>query len=475
MRNRHWIHLLTAGCGIGAACSTFAGERTFPLPRVQRTSAERPATDGPGVPPPPAARIRILGTAIESRIEEAPAQPAPTAHGAITLDELQALALRNNPTIQQGRAVVRRYVGQFQQAGLYPNPSGGYMASEIGNEGHAGQEGYYFEQEFVTANKLGLSQQIARQDYQRAQCALKAQQLRVENATRREFYSILVAERRFELSRQLVEIAEQSVRITEARLKREEGTKVDVLQAKIEVETARQSLISAENAVHAAWKRLESVVGTPLTNCTLVGDPLVGIPDLSWDDVWEKLRANSPQLNAAKWNVRRAQAQVNRARVEPIPNVIGQGIHQYDANSEYHIAGVQIGIAIPVFNRNQGNIRAAEADVVGAARDVQRLERALQRNMANAYRDYSTALAQAERYRNDIIPAARETLQASRALFEAGELSYLQLQTAQRTYTQTNLQYLEVVRELWDNVVAIDGMLLIDGLASPENLEPDTP
>ena len=58
-------------------------------------------------------------------------------------------------------ADVDRARGLRWQVTRKPNPFVGYSASEVGNEGRAGQQGVYFSQEIVTANKLGLNDQVA--------------------------------------------------------------------------------------------------------------------------------------------------------------------------------------------------------------------------------------------------------------------------------------------------------------------------
>ena len=45
-----------------------------------------------------------------------------------------------------------------------------------------------------------------------------------------------------------------------------------------------------------------------------------------------------------------------------------------------------------------------------------------------------------------------------------GEVGYLDMLAAQRTYFQTNLSYIEVQRELWRAMLRIEGRLLEDSL-----------
>ena len=115
---------------------------------------------------------------------------------------------------------------------------------------------------------------------------------------------------------------------------------------------------------------------------------------------------------------------------------------------------------IPVFNRNQGNIRAAEGEWIAAEQAVRRLELDLQSRLAPVYERYRNAKQQVERYREDILPNAKETLDLIQASYEAGESSYLALLTAQRTYFQTNLAYLDALRELWSAIWEMEGLLV---------------
>ena len=63
------------------------------------------------------------------------------------------MALGRNPTLAQAAAQIAAAQGRHVQAGLYPNPVAGYMGSEMGNSGRAGQQGGFVSQEVVTAGK----------------------------------------------------------------------------------------------------------------------------------------------------------------------------------------------------------------------------------------------------------------------------------------------------------------------------------
>ena len=91
-----------------------------------------------------------------------------TAESGLTLAELERIALECNPTLAQAAMNVRAAEGTYVQAGLYPNPTVGYVGDEIGNDGTAGFQGGFISQEIVTAGKLRLGRAVASHGIQRA-------------------------------------------------------------------------------------------------------------------------------------------------------------------------------------------------------------------------------------------------------------------------------------------------------------------
>ena len=103
--------------------------------------------------------------------------------------------------------------------------------------------------------------------------------------------------------------------------------------------------------------------------------------------------ATHPEMRTAQVGVERAQAAVKRAQAEAIPNVtVYTGyIRQYENKS--HDFQMGVNAPIPVWNRNQGNIRAAQAELGAAVQEVARVENELAERFATAFRAYSAARA----------------------------------------------------------------------------------
>jgi cobalt-zinc-cadmium efflux system outer membrane protein len=172
----------------------------------------------------------------------------------MTLAELEEMAIRCNPTVAQAAHRIEAARGRCVQVGLYPNPVAGYIGAEIGNEGQGGQQGSFVGQEIVTAGKLRLNQNVAMQEVRQAEWAWQSQRQRVLTDVRRCFYDVLVAQRTMELTEQLLRIGEEGVRSTESLMKAKEVARADVLQARIEAETARVLLETDMRGLGAIWR-----------------------------------------------------------------------------------------------------------------------------------------------------------------------------------------------------------------------------
>tara|TARA_R110002072_G_scaffold303078_1_gene492960 strand:- start:49824 stop:51464 length:1641 start_codon:yes stop_codon:yes gene_type:complete len=393
--------------------------------------------------------------------------PAPIqVEGALSLADIEEIAQVHNPTLAQAEAAITGAEGQYIQGGLYPNPQVGYQASEIGNDGKAGQQGAYVSQTFVTGGKLELNQYTAAREIEARQQDLEAQRQRVLTSVRIGFYDVLNAQRAVTLSEQLVKISEEGVKTAQALFDAKQAGRVDLLQAKIELNSARVLLRNATNRQTAAWQQLAAVLGQPDRPIERVGGELEpAMDELGTDAVMARIMSASPELQAANAQVERARAALRRAEVEPIPDIQTQTGVQYDYGSQFAIVGLQVGVNLPIFNKNEGNIQTAYAEMIAAQREVERLQLDLKNRLAVVMEGYQNATYEVERYSTEILPDAKDSLELITAGYTQGEFDYNRLLLAQRTYFQNNINYLAALREWWTAKLQIDGLLLSGGLS----------
>ncbi len=398
-------------------------------------------------------------------VDESPTAPAPW-----TLADLEDMAVANNPTMMQAQANVASRAGQQTQAGLYPNPRLGYMHGEIGSEGRAGQQGMYVAQEFVRGGKLALQQHAAAHATTAATFRHLAQKYRVLTAVRSAFYDVLVAQETVLLAQQLVETSQQGLQTTEALITGGTASRVDMLQVRVELSNAQIQLQKATNRHAAAWQQLAAVVGDPqLEPRPLIGSFEADDQPLDAQQLLDQILNTSPELSAAEQEVYRAEVALQRALVEPVPNVDLQAGAQYDYSSEVAIANVQIEFPWPIYNRNQGQIATARAELMAATWERQRVELQLRQQFAETLERFANADAAVKRYRDSIVPDAKESLELLSEAYRAeGRIDFLRLLVAQRTNFTTQIEYYNALRDWWTARNELDGLLLTGGLTRPE-------
>jgi cobalt-zinc-cadmium efflux system outer membrane protein len=441
--------------------SSFARVILTPAQAPQPEVIPQAVTDSPSVEP-----ATPLQPESATPLEPLPSEPLSPA--ALTLAELESLAFANNPSISRAAARIDAARGNQLQVGLRPNPIVGYEGQQLGSGGLAEQQGIGVGQEIVRGGKLQLNRAVASQEVLRAEQELAIEQLKVQTDVRIAFYNVLLAHERLALASNLVELSRQGSTAVQTLLRIKEANRADVLQAQLEVENAGIVLQAAENRLQAAWSELCAVVGDRnLSQTDLQGDAFAPPKELVWEQVLDTLRGASPEVAAALAEVCRARFAIERALVEPIPNVTVQGLVNVIDNGigGRPDGGLAVSIPLPVNNRNQGAIRQTRNELIAAERAVERLELDLKNRLATVYERYSNAKFQVERYRATILPAANESLEVSRKLYQAGESNYLALLTAQRSYFQVNLSYLESVLALRTSESEIDGYLLSGSLS----------
>ncbi|HVT26475.1 MAG TPA: TolC family protein [Lacipirellulaceae bacterium] len=455
------VFLAVASCAASAAPAAPSGNAP-PLLQPPSVTDTEPAQQ----PPASASTAPSAQNAVEAL---PPGASGPTKATPSKLADFEAIALASNPALARANARVRAAQGKWVQVGLAPNPTAGYAASEIGDEGRAGQQGAVIGQEFVLGGKLDLNRAVAAKELQQAQQQSDAQRQRVINDVRIQFYRVLIAQEKVTLAERLVKIGGQAVDTTERLFKAQDASRADLLQARIESNSARILAENAGNERLSAWRAMAAVIGQPeLPLSPVSGELHDGLTKIEWNDALQTVLSMSPEVAIARSEVERARCSLSRAQAEPIPNVDLQLTAQHDNATSDDIVGVQAVFPIPIWNRNQGGISQAQGELAAAASNVSRVELSLQQRLATAYARYANARQQVDHYEKEILPDAQSSLDLVNEGYRQGEFYFLGLLTAQRTYFQMNLAYLDALLQLHESSIEIDGMLLRGSLQSAE-------
>ena len=393
--------------------------------------------------------------------EAAVALPVDAAHGPspTRLPEFVDLAMRSHPRLRQALAAVEAARGKAVQARLYPNPViAGFTPQAAGLDS---QWSGTVAQDIVTAGKLRLSQQAALREVQKAEYELIRARFDVLRDVRQGFYTLLVAQRRLEIYKLLLDIAKRSFEIGRQLADAGEGTKADVLFWSIERDRAEVRLLNSTVFIETGRRQLAAAVGLPRADVGRIeADLFQKLPDFELKTLQEAVVQRNARPRAAEAEIARAQWALERAAVQPIPNVNLMGGYQRQVGGPPQDQGLaQVMLAVPLFDRNQGNIRSARADIATSRADLRSIELDLATQAAQAIANYRTAQRLTAWYEQYILPKARETVQLTQTLYGRGEVTFLSLLQAQRILTETELAFVEAQLDRWTGAVQIADLL----------------
>jgi len=394
----------------------------------------------------------------------------------VTLEQMQKIASELNPTLRQVEVEIRAAKARQQQAGLYPNPTVGYTGDEIrGGSVGGGKQGLFVQQTIVTGGKLGLSRDVFGKEVKLAELEAEEQKIRVQSAVKIAFLRVLAAQELLDARRDIAKIAQDSAETERRLMNTGQADESEVLEAEVAAQRMRMSARMQENTLREEWRSLAAVIGQPeMPMATVAGDLEKDWPELNEEQVVEAISKESPAVRIAEEAEGRAQSVLMQARRGAIPDVQLRGGMEYNhetLGSVPYAKGwegiAEVAVEIPLFNRNQGNVAAARADIERAGQEKKRIALTLRERAASAVDQYANARLMATEYRDEILPRAKKAYGLMVDKYGQMLASYPRVLDVQRKLYELQIEYIAALESVWTNGIALQGYLLTDGLEAP--------
>jgi outer membrane protein, heavy metal efflux system len=398
----------------------------------------------------------------------------------LKLQDFLNMADRNNPTLQQAAALIRRSEAEAAQAALYPNPSVGYEGDQIrGGSYGGGEQGGYVAQTIVLGGKLGLRRDIYQQQKQSDQIAAEAQLKRVHSEVTQMFYHALSAQQMVLVRGRLVGLATDAVQTARQLANVGQADSPDVLQAEVEQEQAAIDYTVSQREFMQRFKSLAAVAGSPATEMA----PLDAAPDATLDAppaidearIVDTIVQQSPTIKEAQQQAAVAEARLKSAKREVVPDIQLRAGEQQNLEALPEAPGkktgaqsfASVGIELPLWNRNQGNQQAASAELGEARQEITRSQLSLRRDAEGLLQNYLSAKLETERYRTALLPRARRAYELYLAKYQNMAQAYPQVIVSQRTLFELEVHYIDALDRMWQNAIALENDTLQGGLEKP--------
>ncbi len=377
----------------------------------------------------------------------------------LTLGLAEEIVLMRNPSLLRERQKVVTARAGVTQARLRPNPD-----FELISESYPLFEpkpGPFFQrQELIalfgqnveTAGKRQKRTQVAEQGVTVAQSSLQDILRRLRLELRQRYYAVVLAKANLELSREILAQFDEIIRVNEARYRQGEISGLDLSRVQTERRRFFGDFVEAE---------------LQLRNAKIALLELLGITDMAVEfDVVERLAFNAfgaelpelqegalaarPDIVAQRGQVERGRRQLTFEKALRTPDITP--LFGYKRNERDNTVVFGVSMSLPLFNRNQGGIARASAEIEEQKYALQRVELVVRREV---YQAYFTVIAREQEVRAleaTYVPSARRAREVAQVSYRLGALDLIGFLDAERAFRETLRAYYQA---LHDHQVAV--------------------
>lgn len=382
------------------------------------------------------------------------------AENELTLDQAYRLVLNQNPMVQSYQARYIRAEGNRIQQSLLPNPEASFEVENFaGDEGRSGID----EAELT----LGINQkiEIAGKRSNRTRVAdLEKQQIKQEAIasiqsvlaqTNQAFANIAIASRQLQYAEKRLSVADKMHKAVKVRVNAAKAPKIQHTKVDIEVAAAKLEKRKAEKELTLAKTVLANLMGVPSINQEIKAD-ISSLPEIPSYDAIANALGQTPMATMSQLAVLKQESVLDLERSNAISDpTVGFGVRRFNEDDGTAFLA-SVSIPLNFFDRNQGKILSARANVKSAQAEDQSLRLNLNKQAIEIWQAMNNAREEAVDYQTNIIPSAQKALEQAEYGYGRGAFSFLDLLDAQRTLFDVQENYLEALSTFYKNKSQID-------------------
>lgn len=385
---------------------------------------------------------------------------APPALG-LTLEEILREAATRHPLLAVANARAQAAAGRTLQAGLRPNPLFVYQTEDFRfwqSPSHRfwqdADHFFYLQQTFETASKRARRVDLALANEERAKIEIALQRQFILARVRAAYWDAAGAVQREKLLAERLAAFDEITNYHRIQVREGAMAEADLIRVELEEEKLSQLLTAARIEASKQQIRLAREMGRPDPSAFPLDSPLLASNPVAAHTLEQALAQRAEaQLAVQVHLISRAQATLENALATP--NVDGVAGYKRSRTFDTVIWGLQM--QLPVNNRNQGNIAAANAEVAAAdhaIRSTRALVEAELRGAQSEAQQRQAALSRLSALRD----RARQNAEIAQAAYRLGGADLLRLLDAQRSLLDTEQCYLEALISYHQSLAQLDSV-----------------
>ncbi|MBN2164520.1 MAG: TolC family protein [Pontiellaceae bacterium] len=365
----------------------------------------------------------------------------------INLEQALALATDHSSVLQGADLQYRAAEISAAAAGRWTNPN-----LEFDVEGVGGNLGFYdaaeytigLSQDFQRGGKRAAEQQLALRSVESMAHARQEAAVELEVQVRTAF-AALQAQQEIGLVRaEQVKLGEAFVDVARRRFDSGAGSELEVVQAELALEEIVLSRACCSGDLTAARERMASLLGLEIDELPELAGSYYETSDAAPQDV----KPSHPALRRLDAEIQSILAEAEYARLQDVADVsLGAGVRFMAADD---IQTFVLSASMPlVLNRRGRTEHAAgllQADAARARR--QETLRSLRRELKTLLAFREGSIHEVLIIRDRLLPKTEQAYALSRAGYEAGRYSWVELVSAQQHLSEVRVRYIEALAEL---------------------------
>jgi len=384
--------------------------------------------------------------------------------GEITLEDALQAAYESEPELAAFVFEVERNRALEDQAGKLPNPRLSLESEEFAGSG-------FFEGTAAMKSRYGISQEIelggkrkkrikaARQRTAISQAQMEGKRREVAILVKSRFAAVYASQQSLLIQRENLDLVRDSFSVISELVRAGEVSPLLADRAAVELATAETLYLRSEQQLETTRLELAATWNSFHPEFTSVrGDfnEISKVPTL--ENLLERLEDHPL---AKRWAAEQlhSQAELDLAQSHIWPDLeVGGGYQKFQENRQ-HAYYVEMSIPLPLFERNQGNIRAARAAVGIAEKRRQSSLLQLKTRAAKVYRDLTAIRAELESHNVTLVPAAKRAYEAVSEAFRLGEEEYISVIDSQRMLLEATRRQAELGADFFKLKAELEGLV----------------
>ncbi len=379
---------------------------------------------------------------------------APAETETVSLEQLTAELLRNNPDIQGEESRYSAARARPSQMRTLPDPVVSFVSrngsgnpapfTELGKD-PLSSVGIMWEQEIPFPGKLRLAGEMAQQEADSAKADIDRVKWTVLSNLKEAYYEYFQSDKSIEILIDSLELLKHFEEISRARYSVGEGIQQDVLRAQVEISILEQRITSMrqEKATAAAEinRLLNRPVDGPLPNPAEV-TPTASVSAI--ETLQAELAALAPQIRSGEAMVAREQRGLDLAKKQYRPDFM-TSVEYGNSPNFPDMWEIEFGLRIPIFYKSKQayGVREATHNLTRAQKELRSMQQEIAFSIKNQYLQIQASERLLKLYSQAVLPQLNLALESSLATYQVGKSDFLTTLSNFMTLLEYRMNYFE--------------------------------